>query len=149
MAGQRRPHGRVRRAAGRRRGAAHAGAGAPRQRAEHRQRLPGGGELLDLPDRPTALVAFNDKMAVGALAAAHERGLRVPQDLSIAGFDDIDVSRATTPMLTTVRQPLQEMGRMAVTMLMRLLDRHTLEAVHVSLGTELVIRDSTAAAPRR
>lgn len=107
------------------------------------------GELLDLPDRPTALVAFNDKMAVGALAAAHERGLRVPQDLSIAGFDDIDVSRATTPMLTTVRQPLQEMGRMAVTMLMRLLDRHTLEAVHVSLGTELVIRDSTAAAPNR
>ena len=102
------------------------------------------GELLDLPRRPTALVAFNDKMAVGALAAAAERGLRVPRDLSVAGFDDIDVSRATSPMLTTVRQPLQEMGRMAVTMLMRLLDRHTLEAVHVSLGTELVIRDSTA-----
>lgn len=107
------------------------------------------GELLDLPQRPTALVAFNDKMAVGALAAAAERGLRVPQDLSIAGFDDIDVSRATSPMLTTVRQPLQEMGRMAVTMLMRLLDRHTLEAVHVSLGTELVIRDSTAPAATR
>ena len=78
------------------------------------------------------------------LAAAAERGLRVPRDLSVAGFDDIDVSRATSPMLTTVRQPLQEMGRMAVTMLMRLLDRHTLEAVHVSLGTELVVRDSTA-----
>ncbi|MBV1855953.1 LacI family DNA-binding transcriptional regulator [Catellatospora sp. NEAU-YM18] len=106
------------------------------------------GELLDLPERPTALVAFNDKMAVGALAAAADRGLRVPQDLSVAGFDDIDVSRATTPMLTTVRQPLQEMGRMAVTMLMRMLERHTLEAVHVSLGTELVIRDSTAPAPR-
>ena len=104
-------------------------------------------ELLDLPQRPTALVAFNDKMAVGALAAAAERGLRVPHDLSIAGFDDIDVSRATTPMLTTVRQPLQEMGRMAVTMLMRLLDRHALDAGHVSLGTELVVRGSTAVAP--
>ncbi|WP_020524247.1 LacI family DNA-binding transcriptional regulator [Catelliglobosispora koreensis] len=103
-------------------------------------------ELLDLPQRPTALVAFNDKMAVGALAAAAQRGLRVPQDLSVAGFDDIDMSQATSPLLTTVRQPLQEMGRMAVTMLMRLLERHTLEAVHVSLGTELVIRDSTAPA---
>jgi LacI family transcriptional regulator len=114
----------------------------PEPNTEHGFRA--AGELLDLPVRPTALVAFNDKMAVGALAAAAERGLRVPQDLSVAGFDDIDLSRATTPMLTTVRQPLQEMGRMAVTMLMRLLDRHTLEAVHVSLGTELVIRDSTA-----
>lgn len=100
-------------------------------------------ELLDLPERPTALVAFNDKMAVGALSAAAERGLRVPYDLSVAGFDDLDLSRATTPLLTTVRQPLQEMGRMAVTMLVRVLERHALEAVHVSLGTELVIRDST------
>ncbi|WP_214107946.1 LacI family DNA-binding transcriptional regulator [Acrocarpospora catenulata] len=101
-------------------------------------------ELLDLPERPTALVGFNDKMAVGALWAAAERGLRVPDDLSVAGFDDIDVSRASRPKLTTVRQPLQEMGRMAVTLLTRLLNHHTLEALHVSLATELVIRDSTA-----
>ncbi|GIH25941.1 transcriptional regulator [Acrocarpospora phusangensis] len=104
-------------------------------------------ELLDLPERPTALVGFNDKMAVGALWAAAERGLSVPGDLSVAGFDDIDVSRASSPMLTTVRQPLQEMGRMGVTLLMRLLDRHTLEALHVSLGTELIIRGSTGRAP--
>ena len=51
------------------------------------------GELLDLPQRPTALVGFNDKVAVGALAAAAERGLRVPEDLSVAGFDDIDLAR--------------------------------------------------------
>jgi LacI family transcriptional regulator len=101
------------------------------------------GELLDLADRPTALVGFNDKAAVGALQAAAERGLRVPQDLSIGGFDDIDLSRATRPMLTTVRQPLQELGRMAVTQLVRLLERHELEALHVELATELVIRDST------
>jgi LacI family transcriptional regulator len=101
------------------------------------------GELLDLADRPTALVGFNDKAAVGALQAAVERGLRVPQDVSIGGFDDIDLSRATRPMLTTVRQPLQELGRMAVTQMVRLLERHELEALHVELATELVIRDST------
>jgi LacI family transcriptional regulator len=94
------------------------------------------------------LVAFNDKMAVGALRAAREHGLDVPRDLSVAGFDDLDLSRATQPELTTVRQPLQEMGRMAVTLLMRLLDRHELEALHVELATELVVRASTGPAPR-
>lgn len=94
-------------------------------------------------ERPTALVAFNDKMAVGALRAARERGLDVPGDVSIAGFDDLDLSRATTPGLTTVRQPVREMGRLAVTLLMRLLDRHEVEALHVELATELVVRDST------
>ena len=102
------------------------------------------GRLLDLPSRPTALVAFNDKAAVGAMQAARERGLRIPEDLSIAGFDDIDLSRATSPLLTTVRQPLQEMGRMAVSLLTRLLDRHEVEALHVELATELIIRGSTA-----
>jgi LacI family transcriptional regulator len=105
-------------------------------------------QLLDLPDRPTALVAFNDKAAVGALQAAADRRLVVPDDLSIAGFDDIDVSRATTPRLTTVRQPLQEMGRMAVSLLIRLLNRHEVEALHVELATELVVRDSTGPARR-
>jgi LacI family transcriptional regulator len=104
------------------------------------------GELLDLPEPPTALVAFNDKMAVGALRAASERGLTVPGDLSVAGFDDLDLSRATQPMLTTVRQPLQEMGRMAVTLLMRLLERHRSESLHVELATELVVRGSTGPA---
>jgi LacI family transcriptional regulator len=103
--------------------------------------------LLDLDPRPTALVAFNDKAAIGALQAATERGLSVPTDLSIAGFDDIDLSRASTPQLTTVRQPLQEMGRMAVSLLIRLLDRHALEALHVELATELIIRTSTAPPP--
>ncbi|TCC18931.1 LacI family DNA-binding transcriptional regulator [Kribbella speibonae] len=101
------------------------------------------GELLDLVPRPTALVAFNDKAAIGALQAATERGLSVPRDLSIAGFDDLDLARATTPQLTTVRQPLQEMGRMAVSLLIRLLERHEVEALHVELATELVVRGST------
>ncbi|MET7278550.1 LacI family DNA-binding transcriptional regulator [Kribbella sp. NPDC005582] len=104
-------------------------------------------DLLALTPRPTALIAFNDKAAVGALQAATAQGLSVPHDLSIAGFDDLDLSRATTPPLTTVRQPLAEMGRMAVSLLTRLLDRHTLEALHVELATELVVRTSTAGAP--
>lgn len=104
-------------------------------------------ELLDLPERPTALVAFNDKAAVGALRAAYERGLRVPRDVSITGFDDIDLSRSTVPRLTTVRQPLEEMGRMAVSLLMRLLDRHTVDTLHVELATQLVLRESTGPAP--
>ena len=100
-------------------------------------------ELLDLPERPTALIGFNDKVAVGALAAARQRGLRVPEDLSVTGFDDIDIAQATRPNLTTARQPLQEMGRIAVSLLIRLLERRQLDALHVELATELVVRGST------
>ncbi|MET0426799.1 MAG: LacI family DNA-binding transcriptional regulator [Actinoplanes sp.] len=103
--------------------------------------------LLDRPDRPTALVGFNDKAASGALAAAAQLGLRVPEDVSIAGFDDIDLAQATRPTLTTVRQPLQEMGRIAVSLLIRLLDQHRLDALHVELATELIIRASTGPSP--
>ena len=102
--------------------------------------------LLSLPERPTALVGFNDKVAAGALAAAASLGLRVPEDLSIAGFDDIDLAAVTRPTLTTVRQPLAEMGRIAVGLLIRLLDRHRLDALHVELATELIVRDSTGPA---
>ncbi|GAA1303918.1 LacI family DNA-binding transcriptional regulator [Saccharothrix xinjiangensis] len=111
--------------------------------------LRAAGELLDLPDRPTAIACFNDKLAVGALHAAFDRGLRVPEDLSVAGFDDIDLSRATRPALTTVRQPLREMGRLAVTQLMRVLDGHRPEALHLELSTTLVVRGSTGPAPAR
>ena len=106
-----------------------------------------GGELLGLRPQPSAVVCFNDKVAVGVLEAAVARGLRVPEDLSVAGFDDIDVSRATTPRLTTVRQPLQEMGRTAVTMLMRQLGGHAHEALSMELETRLVVRESTGPAP--
>jgi LacI family transcriptional regulator len=105
-----------------------------------------GGELLDLRPRPSAVACFNDKVAVGVMEAAAARGVRVPEDLSVVGFDDIDVSRATTPRLTTVRQPLQEMGRTAVTMLTRQLDGHAHEALSMELETRLVVRESTGPA---
>ncbi|MGW4807033.1 LacI family DNA-binding transcriptional regulator [Kitasatospora sp. NPDC004272] len=105
------------------------------------------GRLLDLPDRPTALVAFNDKAAIGALRAAHVRGLRVPLDLSVVGFDDEYLSRTSVPALTTVRQPLEELGGLAVSLLLRLLEGTAVEALHVELATELIVRDSTGPAP--
>src|SRR4029079_842184 len=67
--------------------------------------------LLDLPDRPTAIFAANDNMAAGVLQVAHERGLTVPGDLSVVGFDDADLATILSPALTTVRQPLHERRR--------------------------------------
>jgi LacI family transcriptional regulator len=105
-------------------------------------------QLLDLPEPPTAIFAFNDNMAIGAMQAARARAVRVPEDLSIVGFDDLEEAGIVTPPLTTIRQPLAEMGRIAVSLLMRLLENQRLEALHVELGTRLVVRDSTAP-PRR
>ena len=101
--------------------------------------------LLDLPERPTAIFGFNDNVAIGALRAAEARGLTVPDDLSVVGFDDSEQSGLVTPALTTVRQPLAEMGRMAVSLLLRLLDHQRVEAMNIELATRLVVRESTAA----
>jgi LacI family transcriptional regulator len=102
------------------------------------------GFLLDLPDPPTAIFAFNDNLAIGVLQAARARGLRVPEDLSVVGFDDVEHATVVTPMLTTVRQPLAEMGRTAVSLLVRLLEGQRFETLHVELATRLVVRESTA-----
>jgi LacI family transcriptional regulator len=100
--------------------------------------------LLDLPERPTAIFAFNDNIAIGAIQAARARGLGVPEDLSVVGFDDVEHATIVTPALTTVRQPLEEMGRTAVSLLVRLLERQRFETLHLELATRLVVRDSTA-----
>jgi LacI family transcriptional regulator len=112
----------------------------------------GGGyeaaeRLLDSPSPPTAIFAFNDNLAVGVLQAARLRGLGVPADLSLVGFDDSEHAPLVTPPLTSVRQPLTEMGRMAVTLLVRLLAQRGAETLKVELSTILVVRDSTAAPP--
>jgi LacI family transcriptional regulator len=100
--------------------------------------------ILARADPPTAIFAFNDEMAIGALAAAAEMGLRVPEDLSVVGFDDVDRSQLVSPPLTTVRQPLTEMGRVAVSLVLRLVAGRKLEALRVELATRLVRRGSTA-----
>lgn len=112
-----------------------------------------GGEaavaaLLELPDPPTAIFAFNDNMAIGAARAAHARGLHVPADLSVVGFDDSEQAATTAPTLTTVRQPLAEMGRMGAGLLVRLLDNRPAEAMRIELQTRLIVRQSTTAATR-
>lgn len=104
--------------------------------------------LLALEARPTAIFTSADTAAFGALRACREAGLKVPRDISIVGFDDIPETSLVTPPLTTVRQPLQEMGSTAVRLLRRLMDEPETTPRRTELATELVIRDSTAA-PRR
>ena len=104
----------------------------------------GAARLLGLATPPTAIFAFNDCMAIGALHTARSRGLRLPDDLSVVGFDDTPEAEAAYPALTTVHQPLRELGRMAVGQLVRLMDSHQLEPLHVALATRLVVRSSTA-----
>jgi LacI family transcriptional regulator len=101
-------------------------------------------ELLALPCRPTAIFAMSDAMALGTLYAARERGIDVPGDLSVVGFDDVEIASIATPAITTVSQPLQELGRLAVTMLYRQINGLPLDANRIELSTKLVIRDSTA-----
>lgn len=109
--------------------------------------LAGGAVLLDLPERPTAVFAATDEVATGVVEAARLRGLRVPADLSVVGFDDTEVARLLSPPLTTVRQPLREMGRVGLLTALRLAAGERLESHHVELATELVIRSSTAPPP--
>lgn len=102
--------------------------------------------LLARHQPPTAIFAFNDNMAVGALRAARELGLDVPGRLSVVGFDDVENASLVTPALTTVRQPLQEMGRVATGILYRLIDDQPLDVTRIELSTRLVVRASTAPA---
>ncbi len=103
-----------------------------------------GGELLDLADRPTAIFAGSDQQALGVYEAARQRALRIPQDLSVVGFDDLPAARWVSPPLTTVRQPLAEMGRVAAEMLGDLIEGVPLRSQRVELSTELIVRYSTA-----
>jgi len=101
-------------------------------------------KLLALPERPTAIFAGNDTQAMGVYSALHTHGLSVPASMSVVGFDDVAIASVVTPALTTVRQPLVEMGRVATTMLLRLIAGEPLDSVRVELTTTLVIRDSCA-----
>ena len=104
--------------------------------------------LLALPDRPTAVFAGSDEQAFGVMEAARQAGLSVPGDLSVVGFDDLPMARWSSPPLTTVRQPLADMGRMAGRMLHELITGGELASQRVELATHLVPRSSTAPPPR-
>jgi LacI family transcriptional regulator len=105
-------------------------------------------ELLTMEDRPTAIFAANDLMALETLVVAGELGLRVPHDLSIVGFDNIPETVMSNPPLTTINQPIQEMGGRSIEMLIQLMDAADESPdLHVTLPTQLVVRQSTAVPP--
>ncbi|MEY9967879.1 LacI family xylobiose transport system transcriptional regulator [Streptacidiphilus sp. MAP12-16] len=106
-----------------------------------------GLELLRLPDRPTAVFTGNDLQALGLYEAARELGLRIPEDLSVVGFDDLPVARWVGPPLTTVRQPLTEMAEVAARMVIDLAHGNQPSTLRVDLATSLVVRSSTAPPP--
>jgi LacI family transcriptional regulator len=102
----------------------------------------GAHHLLALPDPPTAIFASNDQMAFGIMEAARERGLRLPEELSVIGFDDIPQASHVHPPLTTVRQPLEEMGRRAALLLLHYIAHPEAEIERIELPTELIVRES-------
>ena len=102
--------------------------------------------LLRLSNPPTAVFAASDFLAIGALAAVRESGLRVPQDISVFGFDDIEFTNYCSPPLNTVRVPSQEIGRMAVSLLMDLIAEGP-PPRRLCLDTQLVLRKSCAKPP--
>lgn len=106
-----------------------------------------GMELLSRPDRPTAIFAGSDMQALGVLRAARELDLRVPQDLSVVGYDNLPLTEWIGPALTTVDQPLHAMAVTATAMLGDLARGVTPASPQIDLATELVVRESTAPPP--
>lgn len=107
----------------------------------------GGAEaieaLLALEPPPTAVFCYNDMTALGALHTIRARGLRTPGDISVVGFDDLFVARYASPPLTTIRQPMREMGRLALETLIQLIGGGAAQP-HLRVPGELIVRESTA-----
>jgi len=136
------------RCAGYRRAVEEAGMEFAPELVVHGDGKPEGGEqamaqLLELPNRPTAVFCYNDMSALGAMRQIRAHGLKVPDDLSVAGFDDLYISRYLEPPLTTVRQPMRQMGRMAMETLLHIFDGpHSTHNLRVE--GQLIVRQSTA-----
>ncbi|WP_244062404.1 substrate-binding domain-containing protein, partial [Aeromonas caviae] len=100
--------------------------------------------LLALPERPTALFVCNDMMAMGVISAAHQAGLVIPRDLSIVGYDNVALAQFMSPPLTTVNQPKEELGRLAVTRLLARINGEPIANRMITVDPDLVIRHSCA-----
>jgi DNA-binding LacI/PurR family transcriptional regulator len=106
--------------------------------------------MLDRPDRPTGLLCLSDAFALDALRAANDLGLRVPEDLSIVGYDDSRYAQTARPALTTIRQDVTAKGKLAASALVRAIrDGVPAEPDRLLLPAELVVRDSTGPAPEQ
>jgi DNA-binding LacI/PurR family transcriptional regulator len=104
--------------------------------------------LLCLRHPPTAVCCYNDMTALGAMRAIRARGLRVPEDISVTGFDDLFFAAYLTPALTTVRQPMRRMGQMAMENLFKLMSGEE-SVAQIRVDSELIVRGSTGKAPKR
>ena len=113
----------------------------------HQSGFDAANALFGLDDPPTAVFASSDQMALGLAEALRQRGLRVPDDVSIVGFDDLPSVRWFAPPLTTVRQPLAEMGKVAARVILRQAAGEPIDNLRMELRTDLVIRASTAPPP--
>ena len=100
-------------------------------------------ELIAFPERPTAIVACNDLMAIGAIRAIQDAGLTVGRDISVTGFDNIPISEYVQPSLTTVSQPIYQIGRSACEMLVDLLNEENSDRKQILLEPALMVRHST------
>lgn len=105
----------------------------------------GAEQLLALPSPPTAIIAFNDQMALGAMMAVQEAGRRVGPDIAIAGFDDIPAARISNPPLTTIQQPIYGIGFRLVNMLIQLIHNEPIDETQILIKPELIVRASTRA----
>jgi LacI family transcriptional regulator len=100
-------------------------------------------------NRPTAVLAMSDALAIGAMSAARDLGLRIPDDLSVVGFDDIDLAALVDPPLTTVHQPIRQKGADAVRLLLAEVEqREANRPEHLRLETRLIVRGSTGPVPQ-
>ncbi len=97
-------------------------------------------QLLGISNPPTAIFAAGDVLAVGALQAIKERGLRIPEDVALIGYNDLDIANLVEPPLTTVAAPVRDLGATAMQMLQRLVAGETVEERQITLPTKLVIR---------
>ncbi|MDR7092116.1 LacI family DNA-binding transcriptional regulator [Cellvibrio fibrivorans] len=104
-------------------------------------------KLCNMKVRPTAIFSMNDEMAIGAMQILKNKGIRIPEDMSVTGFDDIAYSKYSDTSLTTISQPAEEMGKMAMDMLVQVIEGEPLSQLEYVLPTEFIIRESTGPAP--
>lgn len=105
-------------------------------------------QFFELRERPTAICCMNDEMAIGAIQTLKAQGMNVPDDISVTGFDDISYAKYWDPGLTTIAQPAEDIGRIALDTLLRIIEGENLTDQEIVLPTEFVLRHSTAS-PKR
>ncbi|QEY17856.1 LacI family transcriptional regulator [Cellvibrio sp. KY-GH-1] len=104
-------------------------------------------QFCNMKNRPTAIFSMNDEMAIGAMQTLKSQGIRIPEDISVTGFDDIAYAKYSDPSLTTISQPAEEMGKMAMDMLLKVIEGEPLSQRECVLPTEFIIRKSTGPVP--